>query len=115
MLKKLAIPVEALFSTLGRVAARAIETKVIGDAMGTGSASWSKYQERRSQHLRRSALDQMPAEGMGAGLNDVPRGALGHWISIKDKKIANYQMVVPPPGISARVMPPIRWARWKKR
>ena len=32
---------------------------------------------------------------MGAGLNDVPRGALGHWISIKEKKIANYQMVVP--------------------
>ena len=32
---------------------------------------------------------------MGAGLNDVPRGALGHWINVKDKKIANYQMVVP--------------------
>ncbi|MGA7879202.1 MAG: nickel-dependent hydrogenase large subunit, partial [Desulfoferrobacter sp.] len=33
--------------------------------------------------------------GMGAGLNDVPRGALGHWIEIKDKKIGNYQLVVP--------------------
>jgi [NiFe] hydrogenase large subunit len=32
---------------------------------------------------------------MGAGLNDVPRGALGHWMDVKDKKIANYQMVVP--------------------
>jgi len=39
--------------------------------------------------------DQMPAEGMGAGLNDVPRGALGHWIDVKDKKIANYLLVVP--------------------
>jgi [NiFe] hydrogenase large subunit len=38
---------------------------------------------------------EMPDTGMGVGLNDVPRGALGHWIEIKDKKIANYQLVVP--------------------
>jgi [NiFe] hydrogenase large subunit len=38
---------------------------------------------------------EMPQTGMGAGLNDVPRGALGHWIEIKDQKIGNYQMVVP--------------------
>jgi len=32
---------------------------------------------------------------MGAGLNDVPRGALGHWLQIKDEKIGNFQLVVP--------------------
>ena len=32
---------------------------------------------------------------MGAGLTEAARGALGHWIEIKDKKIANYQCVVP--------------------
>jgi [NiFe] hydrogenase large subunit len=37
----------------------------------------------------------MPDQGAGAGLNDVPRGALGHWIDIKEKKINNYQLVVP--------------------
>ena len=37
----------------------------------------------------------MPAAAKGAGLNDVPRGALGHWIEIKDQKIGNYQLVVP--------------------
>jgi [NiFe] hydrogenase large subunit len=38
---------------------------------------------------------EMPKSGMGFGLNDVPRGALGHWIRIEDGKIGNYQYVVP--------------------
>ena len=33
--------------------------------------------------------------GVGAGFYEPPRGALGHWIKIKDKKIDNYQAVVP--------------------
>ena len=37
----------------------------------------------------------MPDSGMGVGLNDVPRGSLGHWVKIKNKKIENYQYVVP--------------------
>jgi [NiFe] hydrogenase large subunit len=37
----------------------------------------------------------MPDSAMGVGLNDVPRGSLGHWIKIEDGKIANYQYVVP--------------------
>ncbi|MEM5790180.1 MAG: nickel-dependent hydrogenase large subunit, partial [Syntrophobacteraceae bacterium] len=92
-LKKLAIPPDALFSTLGRVAARAIETKVVGEAM----EGWIN---ELVENIKKGDTDvcsdpQMPAEAMGIGLNDVPRGALGHWISIKDQKIANYQMVVP--------------------
>jgi [NiFe] hydrogenase large subunit len=93
VLKKLAIPPEALFSTLGRTAARAIETKVVGDAM-------EGWMNQLVENIKKGDLNicsdyTMPAEGMGAGLNDVPRGALGHWISIKDQKIGNYQMVVP--------------------
>jgi [NiFe] hydrogenase large subunit len=37
----------------------------------------------------------MPDKGQGGGLNDVPRGALGHWIDIDGGKIKNYQYVVP--------------------
>jgi hydrogenase large subunit len=37
----------------------------------------------------------IPEEGRGMGLTEAARGALGHWIEIKDKKIANYQCVVP--------------------
>ncbi|MDR3271780.1 MAG: nickel-dependent hydrogenase large subunit [Peptococcaceae bacterium] len=36
-----------------------------------------------------------PKEGKGAGLAEAPRGALGHWVWVKNKKIANYQMIVP--------------------
>ena len=93
LLKTLAVPPEALFSTLGRVAARALETKIIGEAM-------EGWMGQLIENIKKGDLDiykeyQMPAEGMGAGLNDVPRGALGHWVQIKDQKIANYQMVVP--------------------
>jgi [NiFe] hydrogenase large subunit len=38
---------------------------------------------------------EMPKSGMGVGLNDVARGSLAHWIRIEDKKIKNYQYVVP--------------------
>ena len=93
-LKKLGVPMEALFSTLGRTAARGLETIVIGDAM----EGWIND---LVEHIKKGDLKtyqhwEMP-EGMivGAGLNDVPRGSLGHWIKIKDKKIENYQMVVP--------------------
>ena len=37
----------------------------------------------------------IPASGSGVGLNEAPRGALGHWINIQNSKIGNYQMVVP--------------------
>jgi hydrogenase large subunit len=37
----------------------------------------------------------IPDESQGVGLVEAARGALGHWIEIKDKKIANYQCVVP--------------------
>jgi [NiFe] hydrogenase large subunit len=77
-----------LHSTLGRVAARAIETKVVADAMD----GWLG-QLQVGQPI--SASGSIPAKGMGMGLNEAPRGALGHWIDMADGKIANYQMVVP--------------------
>ena len=96
VLKTLAIPPEALFSTLGRTAARAVETKVVGEAMGTLLGQLVENLKKGDLNIcDERTWDQMPAEGMGAGLNDVPRGALGHWIDVKEKKIANYQMVVP--------------------
>ncbi len=96
VLKNLAIPADALFSTLGRTAARAVETKVVGEAMGTLIGQLVDNIKKGDLDICDGRpWDQMPAEGMGAGLNDVPRGALGHWISVKEKKIANYQMVVP--------------------
>jgi [NiFe] hydrogenase large subunit len=77
-----------LHSTLGRVAARAIETKVIADAMD----GWLN-QLRAGAAVRVEIA--LPTSAQGHALNEAPRGALGHWIDISDQKIANYQMVVP--------------------
>jgi len=39
--------------------------------------------------------DSWPKSCAGFGLHEAPRGSLGHWVEIEDKKIANYQAVVP--------------------
>jgi [NiFe] hydrogenase large subunit len=92
-LKKLDIPVTALFSTLGRTAARGLETLVIGAAM----EGWimELVENVKKGDTKTYQPWEMPDKGMGYGLNDVARGALGHWIEIENKKIKNYQYVVP--------------------
>ncbi len=92
-LKKLDIPVKALFSTLGRTAARGLETLAIGKEM----EGWvmELVGNLKSGDDKTYEPWEMPDKAMGMGLNDVPRGALGHWIEIENKKIKNYQYVVP--------------------
>lgn len=81
-------PVEALFSVLGRHAARALEAKIVADRC----AEWvTQLKPGAPCH---SPFD-IPMEGEGIGLTEAPRGALGHWITIKEKKIDRYQCVVP--------------------
>jgi hydrogenase large subunit len=103
-LKQLNVPVGALFSTLGRTAARGLETRLV--------AGWSKefYNqllanikngETRTFNNEKWNPDLWPAEAKGVGLSEAPRGALAHWIVIKDKKIANYQLVVPSTWIAS--------------
>jgi [NiFe] hydrogenase large subunit len=82
------LAVSDLHSTLGRVAARALETQVVADAMD----GWVG-QLQAGQPVASSGT--IPAKGMGMGLSEAPRGALGHWIDMVDGKISNYQMVVP--------------------
>ncbi|MBF0258437.1 MAG: nickel-dependent hydrogenase large subunit [Desulfamplus sp.] len=92
-LKKLGVGVETLFSTLGRTAARGLETKIIGDSMGGWLENLKSNIAKGDKKTYQSWT--MPKTGKGFGLNDVPRGALGHWIEIEDGKIKNYQYVVP--------------------
>ena len=98
VLKKLDVPVAALFSTLGRTAARGIETQLI--------AGWSleiynqllaniKNGDTRTFNNEKWEPATWPKEAKGVGLTEAPRGALAHWIVIKDQKIDNYQLVVP--------------------
>ncbi len=83
---------EVLDSLLGRVAARNLEAKVIAD--------WSiEWVNELVASLKGGDTTFFSAErastGQGAGLWEAPRGALGHWIDVKDDKIANYQVVAP--------------------
>ena len=84
---------QALFSTLGRTAARGLETLVIGQAM----EGWimELVENLKSGDTKTYQPWEMPDSGMGVGLNDVAGGSLGHWIEIENKKIKNYQYVVP--------------------
>ncbi len=93
VLQTLGVNANALFSTLGRTAARGIEALVIGDRM----ESWimELIANLKGGDAKTFEPYEMPDSGMGVGLNDVPRGSLGHWVEIKNKKIKNYQYVVP--------------------
>ncbi len=91
-----AAPVSVVFSTVGRTAARAIETEMMADIMmewvdelaanvASGDLStWTEFD-----------FDEVSKDAKGYGLEEAPRGALGHWVVIKDGKIENYQAVVP--------------------
>jgi len=97
-LGKLNVPVDALFSTLGRVAARALD--------GALAMDWLK--EYFAELMARVRINEVstfngtlwepktwPTDAEGVGLTEAPRGALAHYIKIHDKGIANYQLVVP--------------------
>lgn len=97
-LKTLDVPVSALLSTIGRTAARGLETKLIAD--------WSlEFYDSLMTNIKNGDTtmttnenftpEDWPAEAKGVGYMEAPRGGLSHWIKIKNKKTANYQMVVP--------------------
>ena len=98
MLASLGVGTGALFSTLGRVAARGVETQLIAERLGY----WVSQLEANMNAGRLSTHDKThwdpatwPAQASGWGATEAPRGALGHWLVIKDGKIETYQMVVP--------------------
>ncbi|MEI7744678.1 MAG: nickel-dependent hydrogenase large subunit [Chloroflexota bacterium] len=88
----------ALFSTLGRVAARALESVYLLDWMDKWIDELAKNMDSGDLRIHDGSKwdpETWPAEAQGWGFHEAPRGALGHWVHIKDKKIANYQAVVP--------------------
>ncbi len=95
-LKRSGLPLTVLFSTVGRTAARAIETDMIGDAMVEWVDELAK--NAASGDLRTWTefdFEEVSADTKGRGLAEAPRGALGHWVNVKDGKVANYQAIVP--------------------
>jgi hydrogenase large subunit len=97
-LTDLQVPITALFSTLGRTAARGLESVLV--------AQWAqefydqlitniKNGDTRMADMTKFDPKKWPASAKGVGYSEAPRGALAHWINIEDGKIANYQLVVP--------------------
>ena len=97
-LARLEVPVQALYSTLGRTAARTLETKIFADAMqGWYDQLVANIKAGNTRTFNEALWEpsSWPDKARGAGFMEAPRGALGHWIVIEDGKIANYQAVVP--------------------
>ena len=97
-LATLELPLEALYSTLGRTAARTLETKIFADAMqGWYDQLVANIKSGDTKTFNDQYWDPgtWPGRARGAGFMEAPRGALGHWVVIEDGKIANYQAVVP--------------------
>jgi len=98
LLKTLDLPVTALFSTLGRTAARGLEASWAAHKMRyffdklMANLKAGEFATANTVHWEPSSW---PREAKGVGFTEAPRGALGHWVVIKDEKIANYQAVVP--------------------
>ena len=88
------VGIGALHSTLGRHAARCVRTNVLIDVL----------KENYNSLISNIATGDMETFNpptfpkgtqTGFGFHEAPRGALSHWIVIKDGKIKNYQAVVP--------------------
>ncbi|HET9986797.1 MAG TPA: nickel-dependent hydrogenase large subunit [Longimicrobiales bacterium] len=97
-LGKLKAPPTALFSTLGRTAARGIETVIVAKQLGV----WYDQLVGRIKAGDVATFNgdkwdpaKWPKKARGYGYVDAPRGSLGHWVEIEDGKISRYQCVVP--------------------
>ncbi len=98
VLKDLGLPVTALFSTLGRTAARGLECEWAAHKL-------KHFQDKliatvRAGDSSTANVDKWEPSSWapdvkGVGFSEAPRGALAHWVKIKDGKIDNYQAVVP--------------------
>jgi hydrogenase large subunit len=88
----------ALFSTLGRVAARGIETQILVEKMGDWVNGLADNMARRDLRIHDNSKwepSTWPRDCWGAGFHEAPRGALGHWVHITNGRIINYQCIVP--------------------
>ena len=88
------IPMDALHSTIGRTAARAVRAAVLYEALQN---QWQLLMD----NIAKGDFDTYnrpifpKGEVRGFGFHEAPRGTLSHWAVIEDGKIKNYQAVVP--------------------
>jgi hydrogenase large subunit len=97
-LKTLDVPLAAVYSTLGRTLARALETKraayLLRDLYDELIANIKSGDTTTANTEKWDPLTWPETEMKGVGTYSAPRGALAHWVRIKDRKISNYQAIV---------------------
>lgn len=94
LLARTGLPLDALFTTLGRTAARMLQTVLVGQAsLTTFDALLTNIQSDESTYVKPEIDSDKVYEGYS--MIEAPRGMLSHWIRIKDGKVENYQAVVP--------------------
>jgi len=91
---KTKVGIDALHSTIGRHAARAVRCAVMVDQL---EDQWSALVGNIAKGDTKTfnAPTFPKGEVMGVGFHEAPRGALSHWVVIDNGKIKNYQCVVP--------------------
>lgn len=98
LLKTLDLPLTALFSTLGRTAARGLETQWAAHEMRrfyNKLITNIKAGDQNTANVAQWSPETWPKSTKGVGFTEAPRGALGHWMRIENGKIASYQCIVP--------------------
>jgi hydrogenase large subunit len=98
VLSTLGVGAEALFSTLGRTAARGLETVLVAEQLIPWLSELEAHIADGDLKVHNGDLwdpATWPKDAKGWGHHEAPRGALGHWVHIVDQKVANYQCVVP--------------------
>ena len=88
------LPAAALFTTLGRTAARMLQAKLIADNALIAFNNLIENLKVDQETCATYTIDK-DKEYKGRGMGDVPRGMLSHWIRIKNGVVENYQAVVP--------------------
>ena len=98
LLEELNAPLEVVFSTLGRHAARALECRWAAQKMVQYVDDLTaniRAGDECAANMEKWEPSTWPKEARGVGFCEAPRGALGHWCVIKDTRIANWQAIVP--------------------
>ena len=97
-LSRLNLPVSALYSTLGRTLARALEAKYLVDHLAgfyQDLLANIKAGDSQTFNGEKWEPEKWPLQAQGVGIAEAPRGALGHWVKIDKGKVSGYQAVVP--------------------
>ena len=97
-LRDLDLPFSAMYSTMGRMLSQSIEAQVTADELQvwfnqlTANIAGGDFRTHNATLFNPASW---PSSARGIGFSEASRGSLGHWLTIDNGSIDNYQCVVP--------------------